>query len=94
MISSSVSNEERSLDGYLLRGDFNFPDIYEEYRSAVTNASGKFLQLVSQILSEPTRKDALLGLLFVNGEGLIGEVMVRGCLGHRDHKMVECKILV
>ena len=47
---------------------------------------------LSQVLSEPTRKDALLDLLFVNREGLVGDVMVGGCLGHSDHEMVEFKI--
>ena len=47
---------------------------------------------LSQVLSEPTRKDALLDLLFVNREGLVEDVMVGGCLGHSDHKMVEFKV--
>ena len=46
----------------------------------------------SEVLREPTRIDALLDLLFVNGEGLMGDVMVGGCLGHSDHEMVEFKI--
>lgn len=28
----------------------------------------------------------MLHLLFVSREGLVGGVMVRGCLGHSDHK--------
>lgn len=44
----------------------------------------------SQGLSEPTRKDALLNLLFVN-RGL-GDLMVGGCLGHNDHEITEFKI--
>jgi len=47
--------------------------------------------VLSQVLSEPTRKDALLDLLFVNREGLVRDVMVSGCLGHSDHDMIEFK---
>jgi len=46
---------------------------------------------LSQVLSEPTRKDALLDWLFEN-RGLVGDVMVGGSLGHSDHEMVELKI--
>ncbi|KAK4810495.1 hypothetical protein QYF61_004275 [Mycteria americana] len=64
----------------VLMGDFNFLDINWEYHSAVTSKSGKFLKFVednflTQVLSEPTRKNALLDLLFVNREGLVGDVM-------------------
>ncbi|PKU28826.1 rna-directed dna polymerase from mobile element jockey-like [Limosa lapponica baueri] len=59
----------------VLMGDFNFPHINWEYHIAETSRSGKILKFVednflSQVLSEATRKDALLGLLFVNREGL------------------------
>ena len=30
-----------------------------------------------------------LDLLFVNGEGLVGDVMVGGHLGHSDHEMIR-----
>ncbi|GAB0177355.1 anoctamin-2 [Grus japonensis] len=65
----------------VLMGDFNFPDITWEYHTAVTSKSGKFLKCVedntlSQVFSEPARKDALLDLLFVNREGLVGDVMM------------------
>lgn len=46
---------------------------------------------MSQVLSEKARKDALLDLLFVNREGLMGYVMIYGCLGQSDHKMIEFK---
>lgn len=35
---------------------------------------------MSQALGEPTMKDALLDLLLMNREGLMGDVMVGGCL--------------
>lgn len=61
----------------------------------MTSKSGEFQKYVednflSHALSEPTRKDALLDLLFLN-RGLVGDVMVGGCLGHSDHEMVEFK---
>ncbi len=61
----------------VLTGDFNFPDISWEYCTAVTSRSWKFLKFVgenflSQVLSEPTRKDGLVDLLYVNREGLVG----------------------
>ena len=57
-------------------GDFNFPDINWEYHIAVTTESGKFLKFVednfsSQVLSEPTMKDALLHLLFVDRKSVV-----------------------
>ena len=47
---------------------------------------------LSQVLSEPTRKDALLNLPLVNREGLVGDVIVGGCPGHRDQEIMEFKI--
>jgi len=44
------------------------------------------------VSSEPNRKDALLDLLMVNREELVGYVIVDGCLSHSDHEMVEFKI--
>ena len=43
--------------------------------------------------SEPTREGAPLDLLFVNREGLVGDVMVGGHLGHSNHKMMTFSIL-
>ena len=48
---------------------------------------------MSQLLSEPSRKDALLALLSVNREGLMGNVMVGGYVGHSEHEMVKFKTL-
>ena len=46
---------------------------------------------MSQVLSEPTRKDALLDWLFEN-RGLVGDVMVGGYLGYSEDEMSEFKI--
>ena len=82
----------------LLMGDCNFPDINREYYTVDTNRSRKFLQhseynFLAQVLREPTRKGALLDLVFVNREGLMGEVVIGGCLGHSDHEVVEFQII-
>lgn len=45
-----------------------------------------------QVLREPARKGALLDLLLVSGEGLVGEVMIGGYLDHGDHEVVKFKI--
>lgn len=55
----------------VLTSDFKFPDIKWEYPTMDTNRSGKFLKHIEenfliQVLREPTRKGALLDLLFVN----------------------------
>jgi len=41
-----------------------------------------------QLVSEPTRGGALLDLLFTNREGLVGDVVVGGCLGLSDHEII------
>lgn len=40
-----------------------------------------------QVLRELTRKGTLLVLFLVNREGLLGEVVISGHLGHSDHKV-------
>ena len=44
---------------------------------------------LTQLVSEPTREGAPLDLLFANREGLVGDVMVGGHLGHSDHEMIR-----
>ena len=51
---------------------------------------GNFL---TQLVSEPSREGVLLDLLFANREGLVGDVVVGGRLGHSDHEMTEFSIL-
>jgi len=36
---------------------------------------------LTQLVSEPARGGALLDLLFTNREGLVGDVVIGGCLG-------------
>ncbi|KAK4826886.1 hypothetical protein QYF61_012074 [Mycteria americana] len=66
--------------------------------TAERKQSRRFLECVeenflTQLVSEPTREGAPLDLLFVNREGLVGDVMVGGCLGQSDHEMIEFSIL-
>ena len=81
----------------VLIGNFNSPDVNWAYHTADTNKSRKFLKHVEgnfliQVLRELTRNGGLLVLLFVNRDGLMGDVMIGGCLGHSDHEMVEFKV--
>ena len=48
---------------------------------------------LTQLVRESTRGGALLCLLFMNREGLAGDVKVENCLGQKDHKMVDFLIL-
>lgn len=49
--------------------------------------------LLTQLIMKPNREEALLDLLFLNTERLVGDVIVGGCLGHSDHKMTEFSVL-
>lgn len=44
-------------------------------------------------MGEPAREGALMDLVFLNREGLTGDVMVRGYLEHSNCKMIEFFIL-
>ena len=41
------------------------------------------------MVREQTRGSKLLDLMFVNREGLVGDVKVGGCLGQSDHEMID-----
>ena len=78
-------------------GDFNLPDVNWECHTADTSKSRRFMKhlddnFLVQVLTEPTRKGALLDLLLENREGLVGDVVIGGRLGHSDHEVVEFKI--
>jgi len=81
----------------VLVGDFNLPDICWKYNTAERKQSRMFLQCVednflTQPVSEPARGGASLDLLFANREELVGDVVVRGCLGLSDHEMIEFSV--
>lgn len=44
---------------------------------------------MSQVLSEPSRNVALLNLLSLNRERLLGAAMIGGCLDHSGDKMAD-----
>lgn len=41
------------------------------------------------LVGEPTRRGAVLDLLFANRDGLVGGVVVGGHLGQSDHEIIE-----
>jgi len=47
---------------------------------------------LTQLVSESTTGGAWLDLLFTNREGLVGDVVVRGCLGLSNHEMMEFSV--
>ncbi|PKU41110.1 hypothetical protein llap_8580 [Limosa lapponica baueri] len=49
--------------------------------------------VLTLLVREPTKQGALLDLLFVNREGLVGDVTVGGHFGHIDHEMIQFSIL-
>ncbi|KAM9628635.1 uncharacterized protein ACIBXB_017819 [Morphnus guianensis] len=82
----------------VLVGDFNLTVVCWKYSIAERKQSTRFLECVednvpTQLVSEPTRDGAPLDLLFVNREGLVGDLVVGRCLGHRDHEIREFSIL-
>ncbi|GAB0205919.1 hypothetical protein GRJ2_003057500 [Grus japonensis] len=82
----------------VLMGDFNHPDICWRGNTAGHKQSGKILECVDdnfllQVIEEPTRRGAMLDLVLIKKERLIGDVKLKGSLGCSDHKMVEFKIL-
>ncbi|GAB0205636.1 hypothetical protein GRJ2_003029200 [Grus japonensis] len=82
----------------VLMGDFNHPDICWRDNAAEHKQSRKFLECVNdnfllQVIEEPTRRGAMLGLILTNKEDLVGDVKLKGSLGCSDHEMVEFRIL-
>lgn len=72
--------------------DFSFPGVCCKYSAAEKKQSRKFLEHVEdnflmQKVRELAREGAPLDLLFANWEGLEGDVMAGGCLGHSNQKM-------
>jgi len=81
----------------VLVGDLNVPDTCWKYNAAERKQSRRSLECVEdnflmQLVSEPTRRGASLDLLFTDGEGLVGDVVVGGCLGLSHHEMIEFSV--
>lgn len=49
--------------------------------------------LLTQVTEKPTRRDAMLDFVLTNGEKLVGNAMLQGSLGCRDHKMAKFEFL-
>ena len=81
----------------VVMGDFNSPDICWKYNTTERKETGRFLNCVeenflTQLVNEPTRGGALLDLLFINTEGPVGDVEIRGHIGFSDHEMTEFSV--
>ena len=73
------------------------PDICWIYNTADREPSQRFLECVgdhflTQLVTQPARGSKIL--LFVNREGLVGDVKAGGRLGQRDREMLDFSILV
>ena len=74
------------------------PDICWIYNTADREQSQRFLECVgdnflTQLVKEPVRGSKILDLLFVNREGLVGDVKAGGRLGQSDREMLDISIL-
>ena len=78
----------------VLMGDFNLSDVCWKYNTAERKSLGGFCivwkidNFLRQLVSELIRGGASLDLLFTNRAGLVADVVVRVCLGVRDHEMI------
>ena len=82
----------------VLMEDFNLLDIFWKYNTAQRKQSKRFLEYVednflTQLVSESTRGGASLDQLFTNRAGLVGDVVVIGCLGLNNHEIIEFSVL-
>ena len=94
---SHLAEVSQSLALFLM-GDLNLADICWKYNTAERKQSRRFLEcmegnLLTQLVSEPTRGGASLDQLFANREGLVGDAVVEGHLEFSDREMVEFLIL-
>lgn len=51
------------------------------------------INLLLQVTETPMRRCAMLVLVLANREGLVGNMKLKGSLGHGNHEVVELKIL-
>ncbi|PKU41873.1 rna-directed dna polymerase from mobile element jockey-like [Limosa lapponica baueri] len=82
----------------VLVGDFNYPDICWKGYTVTNIQSKRFLQCIddnflTQLVEEPTRREALLDLVLTNKEGLVEDILVEGNLGCSDHGKIEFRIV-
>ncbi|KAJ7402990.1 hypothetical protein BTVI_81484 [Pitangus sulphuratus] len=77
---------------FVLMGNPKLPDVCWKYNAAERNHPKRFLEcmegnFLTEMMREYTRESVPLHLLFVNRKGLVGDVMVRGCLGQGYHEI-------
>ena len=85
---------------FLLMGDFNYPDINWVHQTVEDNATVDCREFfnccndcfLSQHVSEYTRGNALLDLVFSREPDLVSNVKVTGNFGNSDHNMVAFNI--
>ena len=97
LYSQMIGTASRS-QALVLMGDFNRSDIFWRDGMAQHRQSRRFLDCVEvnfllQVIEEPTRRGAVLGLVLTNREGLVGNVTLQGSLGCSDHEVVEFEII-
>ncbi|GAB0187094.1 hypothetical protein GRJ2_001174700 [Grus japonensis] len=78
--------------------DFSHPDICWRDNTAGRKQSRRFLECIDdnfllQVIQEPTRRGAMLDLVLINKEGLVGNAKLKGSLVCSDHEMVQFGIL-
>ena len=83
---------------HLLTGDFNFPDInWDSYYCPPS--LDYFMDVVNeynldQLVTSPTRENAILDLFFTDNAALVNEVSVREPLGQSDHNIVVVQLAI
>jgi len=78
-------------------GNFNLAGICWKFNTAERKQSRRFLECVeenflTQLVNKPTSGGASLDLIFANREGLVGDVVVGGCLELSDHELIEFSV--
>ncbi|PKU48463.1 glycerol kinase [Limosa lapponica baueri] len=86
------------LQALVLVGDFNYPGICWKDYTARNIQSERFLQctddnFLTQLVEEPTGREALLDLVLTNKEELVEDIKVEGNLGCSDHGKIEFRIV-
>jgi len=90
--------EASSSQALVLLGDFNYPDICCKSNTASCRQSSRFLECIednflSQVISTPTRGDAILDLVVTSASELFGDVKFGASQGCSDHVLVELMLL-
>jgi len=82
----------------VLVGDFHHPGIAWCNNTTVHTQSRRFLECIDnnfplQVTEQPMRRSAVLDLILISKEGLMGNAKLKGSLGCSHHELVEFKIL-